>query len=279
MKELCKKNYHKVRLLYSRDESEFPLIKAVIELKQDGYIYADSEKDPSSCLAITKFGFGYTFGDTNNKDFNASIANLIFKESPLRVTYFLWYKPPKVWREKLDKLPVALIKKRERIRYRFAFDRFKEIAAKGNLSSQFKLRRVEKNMIEKIETFGIDFPVRFWRSIDDFLTNGFGFCMFNGEDIVSICYTACLVDGIAEVDIATLDAYRGLGLGKILAYSLTEYCLKNHITPTWDCFTYNEPSRKIAENIGFIEKERYSFYSFKRPCYDDMQTLSNIVRR
>lgn len=278
MKELSQRDYNSVRSLYLTNGSEFPLIRAVIELKQDGYIYVDSDKDPSSCMAITKFGFGFMFGDTNNKDFNASIGNLIFEESTLRVAYFLWYKPPIVWIEKLDEFPEGLINKRERIRFRFDFDRFKEIPTKGNFSSQYTLRRVEKYMIKKMERFGLDFPTRFWRSIDDFLTNGFGFCMFKGEDIVSICYTACLVDGIAEVDIATLDAYRGLGLGKVLAFSFTEYCLKNHVVPTWDCFTYNEASRKIAEDIGFIEKERYPFYSFKRP-FDDIQTLSDIVRR
>ena len=276
MFEFSKSDYESLTPLYLSGESEFPLIRAVIESAQDGRIFVDRETDSESCIVFTKFGFTYLFGNQNNKKFNAEIANLIFNDSNLKLNYLLWYKPPICWITKFNKFSQETFRLRERIRYKFDVSQFNQ--SKGpSVASKYKLKRIDNTLVNQISHFSIDFPTRFWRSPNDFLESGFGFCMLYKNTVVGICYTACITSSLAEIDVATIEEHRGNKIGSILTHTFISYCIKNNIEPTWDCFTYNEPSKRIAEAMGFVKKERYSFYSFNRPI-DQSEILEEFMR-
>lgn len=264
MLEIFKSNDKNLTSLYLSGGSEFPIIRAVIESQQEGRVFVDRESEPTSCIVFSKFGFTYFFGDNNNSGFNSSIASLICTKSILNMNYLLWYKPPICWINKFKKYSETLFKRRERIRYKFNISLFNEENAQFIISG-YKVKQIDKNLIKKMEHFLIDFPTRFWRSADDFLENGFGFCMIYEKAVVGICYTACISGGLAEIDVATIEDHREKKIGRILTHIFITYCIKNNIEPTWDCFSYYEPSKRIAEAMGFVEKERYPFYSFIRP--------------
>jgi RimJ/RimL family protein N-acetyltransferase len=269
MPKLSEEQYQKILPLYLREGAEFPLIRAVIDMRQDGFIYADSEVKPSSCMVFTKFGFAYMFGDAGNKEFNLDISKLLFKESSLDNKYILWYNPPPDWRAKLNTFPQEKIRKRERIRFRFDISRYRKFFdERKRLPAGFIVNKIDSKLVQKMAAFNLDFPIRFWHSSDDFLANGFGFCAQKDEQIASICYTACVAGGLAEVDIATLEEYKSLGIGTATAEEFIRYCVENAIEPTWDCFSYNEPSKRIADTLGFSIKLIYPFYSFDRPFND-----------
>jgi RimJ/RimL family protein N-acetyltransferase len=248
--------------LYQSGHSEFPLIRSVIEGRQAGRIFADPDTSPSCAMVLNNFGFLYMFGDSQNSGFNASIAKLILDESTLKQNYLLWYKPAASWRVKLEQFP-EIFRIRERIRYHFDPLLFKNTYSQPT-PSDYRLQQIDEKTIHKMDHFEIDFPTRFWRTPENFLENGFGFYMLHEKAIVGICYTACVAGGEAEVDVATLEAHRGNHIGSSLTQAFIQYCLSKNILPTWDCFSYNEPSRRIAEKNGFVEYERYPFFSFNR---------------
>jgi len=268
MHKISQESCQKINPLFEQSEIGFPLIRAVIELQQQGELYADDEQSPSVCMIFTRFGFAFLFGDENNRTFNHSIARLIFQDSQLTPSYLLWYKPPLVWQEKLDALPQRLIRKRQRIRFAFQNDQLPAAKEGRGLPPAYKLRKLDEQLFETGILLDLDLPMRFWRSVGDFLQNGFGFCVTQNEQVVGLCYSACVAAKTAEIDIAVLQDHQGLGLGTTLGAAFVEYCLKNNVEPTWDCFAYNKASLKLARRLGFVENTRYSFYSFNRPIYD-----------
>lgn len=264
MHEVSKLNQESLIPLYLSMKSEFPLIRSVIAGGQDGHIFVDNELRPESCIVFTKFGFTYYFGNQNKKENNAAIANLICNESILKFNYLLWYKPPNCWADRFDKFSEVLFRRRERVRYKFDITKFQKRSG-ASINSEYKIKKIDITLIKQTEHFNIDFPTRFWCSCDDFLKNGFGFCMLYHEKVVGICYAACVAGGLAEIDVLTIEEHRGNRIGTLLTNDFIAHCINNNIEPTWDCFSYNEPSKRIAETMGFFEKERYPFYSFNRP--------------
>ena len=78
---------------------------------------------------------------------------------------------------------------------------------------------------------------------------------------ISICYSACVSSGAAEIDVATLTNYQGLGIAKKLVTQFVRYCIEHDLVPNWDCFSTNTASLSTATSLGFEEVFHYSFLS------------------
>jgi RimJ/RimL family protein N-acetyltransferase len=228
----------------------FPLISAVIQRQQRGQIFTDQQ----TAVVINNFGFMCLLGVEDNPDF----MHLFTGSASIKPTYLLWYAPPPSWQQKLD---AAGARRRERIRYEFNGPPNEPIT----IPSGFEMRQLDRELIPKTNKFKLDLDSRFWSSGEDVEKNGLGFCLLKDGEVVSICYAAAISDGLAEVDVVTDEAYRGRGLGSLVSRQFIRECLLRGIKPTWDCFTYNTNSLRLAERLGFSELVRYPFYSFNTP--------------
>jgi RimJ/RimL family protein N-acetyltransferase len=265
MRELSEYEFPEVLPLYEKAKIDFPLIRAVIRKKQTGKVWVDKKKDPSNAFVWTKFGFTYLFCDENDESFNSEIEALIFKDSSFECKYLLWYNPPKLWCDKMDLMPDEIARRRIRIQFKFNKQVYNEfINQKNILPSNFFIKKIDSKLIEKIAVFNLDINKRFWASANDFLKNGFGFCVLKNDEPVSICYSACIVNRVAEIDVFTLEKYRGLGLATFAVSAFIKYGIENNIIPNWDCFDYNKPSISLAKRLGFSESLKYPFYSINR---------------
>lgn len=265
MIELRDQQFSEVLPLYSEAGIGFPLIRAVVRKRQAGRIWVDRKDAPQNALVLNKFGFTHLFGDKRNEAFYSEIEKLIFGESSLQCKYLLWYSPPTTWCKKMDSMADEIARRRERIQLDFNPEKFREFRAeKGRIGKGFILKRLDEGLIEKCDVFNLDIENRFWGSAEDFLANGFGFCVLKDKVMVSICYSACVVDGVSEIDAATLEEYRGMNLASYAGAAFVEHCIENDIRPNWDCFDYNTPSLKLAKRLGFEERRRYAFYSVNR---------------
>ncbi len=265
MRELKEHDFSRVLSLYSKADIDFPLIRAVIENKQTGRIWVDRNDEPSNAIVCTKFGFTYLFGGGNNEKFDSEIEKLVFEDSSFRIKYLLWYSPSKAWQKKMDLMPDDIAKKRKRIQLKFNREKFNRfVSQKSVLPKGVFLRRLNVRLIEKTSAFNLDLENRFWNSANDLVRNGFGFCVLQNDEIASLCYSACVVNGISEIDVATLHKYRRLGLATIAASAFIKYSIENDIIPNWDSFDYNEASLKLARRLGFEERVKYPFYSVNR---------------
>ena len=233
--ELKPENFLNILPLY---RGCYPLLLAVIRGKQRGQIFADK----SSAVVIANSGFTGLFGTEYNEEFNVGLAEL-FAGNTIKPNYLLWYSPPDYWQEQLTSA-----RRRKRIRFEFRGEH-KELKCPIG----FELRT---DLVPKLAD-------RFWSS--DFCKYGLSVCLVKDGEIVSLCYSACVVDGLVEIDIITQEGHRGQGLGTFVGQQFVNECIRRGLVPTWDCFVYNGASIRLAEKLGFVKQQTYPFYSFNIP--------------
>ncbi|WP_341668210.1 GNAT family N-acetyltransferase [Alcaligenes sp. SDU_A2] len=106
-----------------------------------------------------------------------------------------------------------------------------------------------------------------WRSEETFFDAAIGFCAVRGGQIVSHCLTDSVVGQRCEVGVSTDPAFRGLGLGRYLAWATVEQCMRRGLQEIeWHCHTSNKGSRAIARSIGLVEQQQYTAYSCRLPA-------------
>jgi RimJ/RimL family protein N-acetyltransferase len=115
--------------------------------------------------------------------------------------------------------------------------------------------------IDKLDVFNLDLTNRFWLGEKDFITNALGKVLLVNNKPVSICYASAIGANRAEIDVATLPAYRGLGYAKAVCKAFINNCIKSEIVPNWDCFEGNKGSLALAYRLGFVQKNVYPFLS------------------
>jgi GNAT superfamily N-acetyltransferase len=268
--------YPSVAALYDESGVCFPLIRAVIDRLQRGWIWADDPTRPRVALVVTAFGFTYLVGRPGGRAadeaFEESLRDLFttpcdrLPEGWEVPGYVLWYAPPPDWRTWLDARPTASLRSRERVRLRWdgaepAYLGQSEAGIEG-----LRLAPLDAALIPQIDNLGLRLESRFWSSKEDLLAHGFGACLVDaGGAVISVCYASCVAGNLAEIDIATRDDYRGRGCAGLVAREFVRECRRRRIEPTWDCFTANQPSLRLASSLGLVEAYRYPLYSFPTP--------------
>ncbi len=99
---------------------------------------------------------------------------------------------------------------RKRIQLKFTENTLTEHVAP--LPGNYSLQKMTGENFGYLSVFDLDIANKFWSSKEDFLNNGFGFfiCTENKEP-VSICYTACVANNEAEIDVATVKPWQQKG--------------------------------------------------------------------
>lgn len=258
--------YATVQDLYSKAALCFPLILAVIQGRQRGLAFADRPDKPDAAVVISSAGFT-CFLDSDDRqfsEFDHEFMELLRRPSEGVPSYLLWYSPPLRWREWLDRQ--ATVRCRERVRLTFAGKLNDLPSGDCSLPSGWRLCGIDAQRLDEMQELGLDVVPKFWVSADDFLNQGVGRCLVDENDnIVSVCYSASVAGGQAEVDVLTREGYRGQGNALMVARAFLRACLSRGITPVWDCFSANTASLKLAYSLGFKEVVRYPFYSFNVP--------------
>ena len=137
----------------------------------------------------------------------------------------------------------------------------------------FRIERISIQNFDKLLEFNLGLANKYWRSKLDFIKNGFGFCVFNdlGEP-VSICYSACVANQTAEIDVATLPQFQNNGLASWVVNFFVKHCIENNIHANWDCFEDNHGSLRTAKRVGFIQVAQYNLLSI----YNKSKTYATI---
>ncbi len=235
----------------------FPLINAVISNLQEGEIY-NGKNIENLYYIIHKAGFSYL---TKMEIADYSGIFDFFVESKRLPLYFHIYDPP-------PQLISICIKENEKVncrvrkRVQLSIRNNKLEFNKPPSDKNYAIRKINHDNFNQLSIFNLHIETKFWKSSDDFLKNGFGFCAFDQTGSpASICYTACVSNETAEIDVATLPAFQNRGLAKSVVSEFVQYSNENNIVANWDCFEDNYASLKTAESLGFRYGNTYNFLS------------------
>ena len=254
---LGREKYSSVQLMLKESGfSLFPLINAVVSSNQGGKIYCDSENNISIIFVLHHAGFSQCFflnASTDKKnlfDFLSSSVDIPY--------YFHIYDFDMKDISEFESRGLA-IRARERQQFIYTNKAIQEIFS---LRNDYKIEDIHNMNIDKFSSFNLDLDRKFWISEKDFRKYAYGKCITDEKNNpVSICYSACVTDNISEIDVMTLDNYKGNGFGRIVTLAFINESIKRNIYPNWDCFTENTSSVKTALSAGFTLLKKYNFIS------------------
>ena len=238
--------------------SSFPIIQSVIDGVQQGSIFINSQND---CWVLHKAGFSEVFlkndAGTEWIDFIAGSMKL--------PQYFHLYNPAGKLINYLQ-LRNETFNIRVRGRIQLSYENQSPIKDSLNdLDDGFTLSNITNNNFESLSVFNLDLGSKFWKSKNEFIKHALGVVVSNKEDMpVSLCYAAAVADQRAEIDVVTLENYRGKGLAKTVVNSFINSCMANNLFPNWDCFEDNTSSLDAALKLGFFKNKFYNFISVYR---------------
>lgn len=126
------------------------------------------------------------------------------------------------------------------------------------LPEGFSLKLIDRPLAEKIKSMRgelVEDHLSNFASIDDFLKNGFGFAILEGEKIVSLASSFLVCDAGIEIQINTDRKYEGRGLGTVVGAALILESLERGLDPNWDAAS--PTSAHLAKKFGYTEQGEY----------------------
>jgi len=232
-------------------------VYSILDQVIEGSVYADNES-LHSLLFQTKSGIYYVYGVLSSEQIVNKLGSLL-QESIEQSKRFTLFSYSNEWNTKIEHRLEGHVKKLERYTFTFAINAYND-REKRELPD-YEFIKIKQPQIEHCLEFDNQYYEEYWDSTNNFLENGFGFCLQHGDKIISEAVTIFKSHQFAEVDIVTDPNYRGKGLASFIAEKFVDYCLLNDIQPCWDCDIHNHASYHLGTKLGFANPQKYTVYT------------------
>lgn len=246
-----------MNILGNSDSESIPTFAfAIIDNHISGKIYMDeSEK---TVLIGTDSGIFFVAGDETNNGFHRLFLE-IYNSRKNENKRFTLFSPSKEWDPVINMLFEKELRQMHRYSFHFNKSKFSKLKKNG-VPKEFKVMRIDEKILSKSLEFNESYLNGYWGSVSNFLENGFGYCILHNDIIASECVSIFGSSQIAEIDIATQNKYRGMGLAQNVSEVFIEHCNEKNVKPNWDCDVNNLGSIKLAERLGFENPTKYSVF-------------------
>lgn len=232
-----------------------------------GRIFVDQHENPKIALLWSPVGYYFLAGDpAQAKDLTdiSQVLTEIFVPASQATgeTGFILIPSDPNWKKYLPallpgrevKVPATQWSGIEIYRRPFAFDST-QFAALGNWRERvpegFRIQPLNAALAEQVGVLSS------WAFIDDFLQNGLGFVLLDGEEIASACHSVFASHTHLEIDVHTDEKYQRRGFATLVASAFIEACLARGQQPNWECFWENDASTALASKLGFSAEADY----------------------
>ncbi len=272
LKEFKFDDFHKIRSLFSSSKHLRFTIEAVIAGNSPMRVWVDSVDTPKSSFLWDQSHCYYLGGDAGNRDFCDAVANMLTNTiipkaiSKNREVFKIEYSS-KEWEPILKKILSDLLPFKVSRKF-FTLDTPLTPHWRDLLSTNFHVRRVDKNLLES-DIHNLQAIINeineCWHSVDDFLMNGFGFCLVHTpeegkEEVQGWCTGEYFSEGKCGIGIETFHGYRKRGFATAMATAFVEYGLSVNTQPHWDASANNEASIRVAKKVGFRKIQDYTVF-------------------
>ena len=228
-------------------EKAYPL--SIVEGYQRGEIYVDNADHPMCALFWHYCGFAFIAGSyTEHIDEICEMMNNLPSDNSNRL----------VLQSKNDIAELEVNNMIRRERYCFTF-----VGPIGEICipDGCKVCPISSDNYDLIH--GRIIPAFSWKDKEDFLKNGFGFCLMKGNEVLSSAFSAAISNEYVDIGIETNEKYRGNGYGKTVAAAMAEQILYQEKKPTWACDIQNEGSMRLACKVGFRVDGVHPWYKIR----------------
>jgi GNAT superfamily N-acetyltransferase len=245
-------DYQKMATLFDADIPNRPMLFAILLGHNPGRAVVDDAAHPSQCMIRTNDALVFVSRQVEHE----------FLEQAL--TYFRrGGHVGLIWHPGVQALDPG---KADRIVPRVAFS---ECSAQGsdharieaNLPGGFELCPLDLELLQRCE----------WKpaiqtacgSLENFLAQGFGVCLLNGDEIISEAYAPFWGEAEVEIGVVTHAAHQGRGYAALTCAHLVQECRRRGAEPYWSCEIDNLASAKLARKLGFTGERRYELRLYR----------------
>ena len=132
---------------------------------------------------------------------------------------------------------------------------------KIELPAGFSLQKMDSGLLASCEWRGL--IELSYGSVERFLAESFGFCLMEGEKVVTEAYAAFQGGGAVEIGVITADSRQGRGFGGITSARLIQEIEAQGLSAYWSCDQSNTPSVSLARKLGFKTERKYDLYGYR----------------
>ncbi len=280
--ELKAQEFEKARWLFQGLDYSLS-IRATIEGNNPGRIFVDDVLHPHTAFALTVEGY-LLAGDCDNPVTLQALQRFLQEKIFTGEVYvggdesMCLAVHPETWEARLPGLiPTHEVEKLERYHY---LCRELAFGWRSNLPEGYRVRRMDRSLLTDPNVVVPDQIADWvtiedcWGTVDNFLARGIGFCVLQGNQVVSRCLADCMVGEQIDVGIITHSAHRRKGLAAIAAAATVEHCLGHGFSAVgWHCDADNIGSWRTAEKVGFKRNREYIYYYY---MYDPIDHLAEL---
>ncbi|WP_367617815.1 GNAT family N-acetyltransferase [Shouchella xiaoxiensis] len=130
------------------------------------------------------------------------------------------------------------------------------------LEEGYQLVKIDRSLYESNNKFLRGKIAECWALPEAFFENGVGYGVLYHNEVVSVCFSGFVYDGVHAIDLETIKVHRGKRLAEACAQAFVVACIKKGASPYWDCMDSNQASIAVAEKLGFKKARGYAGYDF-----------------
>jgi GNAT superfamily N-acetyltransferase len=123
-----------------------------------------------------------------------------------------------------------------------------------------RLARIDRELAQRCT-----WPPWMGAGIEAALAHGVGYCLLDGELVVSEAFAGPLVDGALEMGTITHADYRRRGLGTVVCAHTILECERLGYVTWWNTATTNASSAGLARKLGYRSERQYRVLAWYPP--------------
>ncbi len=243
------------------------VIDSILAGNTPAWVFVDNPAKPKSSLIWNKQETLLLSGDSGNEAFNQDLRDTVSREiipdaNMRQIPEIALHYHSKIWAKVIIQM-FSPMEPTKTLRRYYNFDRpkfnWRSRIPEGDRilpMSQPVLQNQNLNHIQDM-TGGVK---SYWHSFNDFLNRGFGYCLVQGDEILSWCFSVYASGRDYELELATHNSHQGKDYGTLVAAACVEHCNQQDLNPHWHCWNDNLLSIKIAEKVGFENPVKYPVY-------------------
>ena len=110
-----------------------------------------------------------------------------------------------------------------------------------------------------------DYYAAYFGSAEQTLKHGFGFCLVQGQELLSEAFAADAALGMIEVGTITSELYRRRGYAAVTCAPLILECETRGYATYWNCATDNLASAALARSMGYQSEKEFRYVVWYPP--------------
>lgn len=246
-----------------------------------GKVYGDAAEQPGAFLVAHPCGMSLLYGESDSADFESEWFSYLENRGGARMGMELLQVFPATWEQRIARTLAGRIVNGATLEQAGISPAQARTVAPGNLvewvrlnfafdASRYRQRqlrplpaglRVARVGAEAFGFAGTTTPRFFWASAEDFGRRATAFAVLRGDEVVSLAFSAFVLDDRLEIGIETRSDSRGQGLALHACAAFIEHCLDHGLEPVWSCRQGNLGSERTARALGFVESRQLPYFA------------------